>query len=177
MSLGYDNKIITPIMGNHAEELFPYVYKTKVVDTIQWNGPDNLKSFIDGFKEREASMSKGSLHQFTILDPETGKPAGSIDIRPETNLFRADIGLWIGESFQGKGLGSQAVRNITRYGFEILNLEKIEASIFVGNKSSRRMFEKCGYSLEGTIRCKTTKYQNYIDEWLFGMIKSDFNKD
>jgi RimJ/RimL family protein N-acetyltransferase len=166
--------IITPVKAEHARELFPYVFKTKVVDTIQWNGPENIEDFTKGLKEREIAMSNGDIHLFTIIDPSSNKPAGSIDIRIEENLYRADVGLWIGEPFQGKGLGSQAIQNITRYGFDVLKLEKIEASIFVGNTASRKAFEAAGYSLEGTIRSKTKKYDQLINEWVFGIIKSEF---
>jgi ribosomal-protein-alanine N-acetyltransferase len=165
--------ILIPIKEKHARELFPHIYKTKIVDTIQWDGPENLEDFERSLAERELQMDKGNLHQFTIIDPQTNKPAGSIDIRPESNLYRADVGLWIGQNFQGQGLGTKAIKSITKYGFQSLNLEKIEASIFVGNLSSRKIFEKCGYSLEGTIRYKTKKYGKLVDEWLFGITKPE----
>jgi RimJ/RimL family protein N-acetyltransferase len=171
----YDD-ILVPIKKDHAKDLFSHIFQSKILDTIQWDGPKSIDDLTNGFAARELEMAKGNIHQFTIIDPQTHKPAGSIDIRLENNMYRADIGLWIGESFQGQGLGTKAVKKITKYGFDILKLEKIEASIFVGNLSSRAVFERCGYSLEGTIRFKTKKYGKLVDEWLFGITKPEFEE-
>jgi uncharacterized protein (DUF952 family) len=98
---------------------------------------------------------------------------GSIDIRPRNDV-RADIGLWIGSPYHGQGIGSQAVQKITAYGFFSLGLEKIEAEIFVGNQASRRIFEKCGFILEGTRRLSVRKRGQLLDEWNLGITRQDY---
>jgi RimJ/RimL family protein N-acetyltransferase len=83
------------------------------------------------------------------------------------------MGLWIGPPFQGKGYATSAVKRILKYGFETLGMQKIEAKIFVGNIASRRVFEKCGFQLEGTIRRAEIKRGKFVDEWLFGILKEE----
>ena len=60
------------------------------------------------------------------------------------------------------------------YGFGVLNLEKIEGSVFVGNWASRRIFEKTGFQLEGTIRIAVKKRGVGVDEWLFGILREEY---
>jgi RimJ/RimL family protein N-acetyltransferase len=50
-------------------------------------------------------------------------------------------------------------------------LQKIEATVFAGNMASRRIFEKNGFSLEGTIRKAALKRGQLIDEWLLGIVR------
>ena len=165
---------VRPVKAQDAEELFPLIYKSSITDTICWDGPSSLEDFRSGLKEREHLAQEGAVHQFTIIERKTSKTIGSIDIRPYEELFRGDIGLWIGVPFQGKGYGSEAVRQIVRYGFEELHMEKIEAKIFVGNLASKMVFEKVGFQLEGTLRRCEKKRGRFIDEWVLGILKEEF---
>jgi len=138
---------------------------------LLWDGPDSLEEYRHSIAERAAQVARGEKHLFTIWVDD--KPAGNIEIRP-SNDFRADIGLWIGLPYHGQGVGSYAVQWITAYGFFHLGLQKIEAEVFVGNHASRRIFEKCGFALEGTIRYSTRKRGSLVDEWNLGITRQEY---
>ena len=57
----------------------------------------------------------------------------------------AEIGYWIGVPYWGQGLIPEAVRELIRYGFEELNMEKLWCGYFDGNEQSCRVQEKCGF--------------------------------
>ncbi len=48
-------------------------------------------------------------------------------------------------SLLGPGADSEAVRELIRYGFEELNMEKLWCGYFDGNEQSRRVQGKCGF--------------------------------
>ena len=105
-------------------------------------------------------------------------PIGSADHPPGADQeLRADVGLWIGLPYHGKGYGTLAVRWLVDYGFTRLGLEKIEASIYTGNWASRRIFEKNGFILEGTIRKATLKRGQWQDDWRVGITREDYQQD
>ncbi|MGH7910154.1 MAG: GNAT family N-acetyltransferase [Candidatus Dormibacteraceae bacterium] len=52
----------------------------------------------------------------------------------------------------GRGLGTEAVRLVTRFGLRRLGLEKVRLSVFEGNDRARRAYEKSGYVLEAERR-------------------------
>jgi ribosomal-protein-alanine N-acetyltransferase len=64
----------------------------------------------------------------------------------------AEIGYVLNPAFQGKGLGTEAVLRVLRFGFEELNLHRIEAHFIEGNDASRRLMERVGMSFEGFAR-------------------------
>jgi len=111
-------------------------------------------------------------HFFVIAHASHG-PVGCCDVRPDAERFRADLGLWIGMPFQRMGIGTRAVSLLTRYAFDELGVTKIEAHVFVGNWASRRIFEKNGFELEGTIRAACRKRGRAMDEWYLGKVAFD----
>ncbi len=169
-------KLIRPVKGEDADSLFPLIYQSPITDSILWDGPTSLEVFRQDLEEREARTAGGDAHIFTISREGTGAPVGSASIHPDDDQLRGDIGLWVGVPQQGKGYGTQVVRELVAYGFDQLGLEKIEANIFTGNWASRRIFEKNGFLLEGTIRSADRKRGQIVDEWLFGITRQDYER-
>jgi len=79
---------------------------------------------------------------------------GNIKLGPiNRNHQSAQISLLIGERDQhGKGLATEAIMRLTRWGFDTLGLERIEAGCYEDNLGSLRAFLKAGYSVEGFRR-------------------------
>ena len=127
--------------------------------------------------EREKRTRDGEISLYTICLADSSQPIGTADVRPDSEKFRGDVGLWIGEPYHGKGLGSLVVAELKRIAFEQLKMEKLEAGVFVGNIASRRIFEKNGFQLEGTIRKAILKRGRIIDEWIFGITREEYFAD
>ena len=161
---------LRPIRGEDADLLYPHLIGTGVPDTLLWDGPASLDEYRTSLSRFAEGTACGELHHFAIVDGE--QPIGCLSVRPE-NEFRGDTGLWIGRDFHGRGVGTEAVRLAARYAFDTLKLEKLEATVFVGNVASRRVFEKNGFRLEGTIRRAVKKRGRLVDEWLFGLLPEE----
>ena len=65
----------------------------------------------------------------------------NFDLRPD----EAEIGYWIGVPYWGRGLIPEAVRELIRYAFEELDIDRLWCGHFDGNEKSRRVQEKCGF--------------------------------
>ena len=152
-----------------ADALYPLLVGSVVVETLLWDGPTSFDTYREKWGETVDAAARGERHFFVIVNA-SGAPVGSADLRPMSGVglgapFRADIGLWVGLPHHGQGIGTETVRALVAYGFEKLALDKIEASVFVGNIASRRIFE------EGTIRNAVRKRGRLLDEWLFGIVR------
>lgn len=64
---------------------------------------------------------------------------------------KANLGYWIGEEFWGKGIATECVKLVIRYGFSELKLEKVSACVYPENKASIRVLEKNGLIRIGEI--------------------------
>src|SRR5215469_17769591 len=134
---------LRPISESDAAPLFPLIYHSGVTDTLVWDGPESLEEFRASLREREEQTRAGLLHSFAIVND--GAPIGAMRIAPNESGSTGDIGLWIGLPFQGHGLGTEAIRQVSAIGFGELRLHRLEARVFVGNTASRRIFEKNGF--------------------------------
>lgn len=174
--------ILRPVQPEDADRLFPMIYRSPVTDTLLWDGPNSLEEYQQGLAKRAEQTARGEDHMMTIVleDNALVEPPiaiGSVDIRPEPDQkLRADIGLWIGIPYHGKGYGTLTIRWMVDYGFIKLSLEKIEAGVYSGNWASRRIFEKNGFIMEGTIRKATLKRGEWQDDWRMGLTREDYEK-
>jgi [ribosomal protein S5]-alanine N-acetyltransferase len=114
------------------------------------------------------SRRKGSraLELAIVID---GEAAGCIAIFPKGHT--AEIGYWLGRAYWGRGIMTEAVKAITKYGFDELGLIRIHASTFPQSKASMRVLEKAGYKFEGVLRKNIKKGDKYIDEHLFAKVR------
>lgn len=111
---------------------------------------------------------------FAICLLADGRHIGNIKLGPINWLHRhADLSLFIGDSScWGKGFASEAIAVLRDWAFSELDMQKLNAGIYAGNVGSRRAFEKCGFSLEGTLRDEVMSCGNRIDLWRMGLPRS-----
>ena len=85
------------------------------------------------------------------------------------------IGLALGrKSCWGKGYSSEALKMIVTYGFNVLNLRRLEAGIYEDNIGSIKIFEKLGFHREAILRKRGYLQNSYADIFLFGLLKEEF---
>jgi len=105
-----------------------------------------------------------------------GVLCGCIGFVPQSDVYRlsVEMGYWLGEPFWGKGIATNAVKLIVEYGFSVLNLERIFAGVFDGNDASKKVLQKNGFLLEGILKNAVIKNGVLIDEYRYGLTKSDY---
>lgn len=92
--------------------------------------------------------------QLRIWSKDGSRVLGSTGLHPQPGELRAfEIGYWIRTADAGNGLMTEAVRALTRYAFERLDAVRVLIRADVHNRASRRVAEKAGFELEGTLRC------------------------
>lgn len=111
---------------------------------------------------------------FFAIDVE-GEAAGAIGLHPQPDVHRRsmEIGYWLGEPFWGRGIATEAVRAMTRYGFENFDVARLFGYVFEWNPASARVLEKAGYRLEGRLRKAVTKDGRTMDMLVYGFTEDD----
>lgn len=88
--------------------------------------------------------------------------------------FNAEIGYEIGPAYWNKGYMTEAIRASLRYGFDHMELHRVEANIDPDNKGSRRAAEKAGFTLEATLRQNWFYAGRFTDSVIYGILKHEF---
>lgn len=164
------NELLRLPEASDAAALYPLIYRTSVTQGIAWDGPESRADYAARIADIADQTWRGERHFFTILEPVTGAPIGSCDVRPDDAGFRGSLGIWLAESHQGRGIGTRTVGELIQYAWSRLDLHRLEAEVFVGNGASRRCFEKNGFVLEGTLRGATLKRGVPRDMWMLGLV-------
>lgn len=106
-----------------------------------------------------------------------GEIAGTISFNDINKSHKIGvIGYWLGEAFQRKGIMSKALKAMVDYGFNELDLNKIEIRVAEENRKSRALPEKLGFKKEGQIREAEWLYDHYVDHIVYGMLIGEWNQ-
>jgi ribosomal-protein-serine acetyltransferase len=84
-----------------------------------------------------------------------------------------NLGYWTRTSAAGKGIASQAGRMVARFGFEQLELQRIEIVAAIPNLASQRVAEKIGAVREGVLRKRLLIRSESQDAVLFSLVRED----
>jgi len=98
---------------------------------------------------------------------------GSIGVFRKDNVhcLTAEMGYYIAEEYWGKGIATEAVRQVCAYIFENTDIVRIFADPYDFNAGSCRVLEKAGFVYEGTLRKNALKNGQIIDMKLYAIIK------
>lgn len=99
------------------------------------------------------------------------KIIGACDLYSIEKNHKAKIRFWIGTDFQGKGIASRAAKLILEYAFKELKLVRIEARALTENIGSWKTLEKIGFEREGTVRKANKKGDEYIDDYIYSVVR------
>ncbi|MCQ4088090.1 GNAT family N-acetyltransferase [Saccharibacillus sp. JS10] len=89
--------------------------------------------------------------------------------------FHAQVGYWLGHSFEGRGLMTLALRPLIDHAFMEMELNRIEIRCAVTNTRSRGVPERLGFTLEGIVRQAEKLDDGYIDHALYGLLRQEWN--
>lgn len=145
-----------PRIAGNLRDYFPHPYGIR--DAEHW-----LERVLD--EEPETKF---------VIEVE-GEVAGVVGLDLGRDVYRGtgEVGYWVGEPYWGRGVATAAVRSITRWAFEALELRRVQAYVFERNTASRRVLEKAGFALEGTMRDAVLKDGRVMDQWIFGRLRGD----
>jgi len=101
---------------------------------------------------------------------EAGKLIGCCELFDFENQYKAEIGYWLGASYQGKGLMTEAVRAIVDHAFGTMGLGRIYAKTSTQNPASIAVLLKSGFIQEGIARKSDRRDGTWDDSALFAIL-------
>lgn len=87
---------------------------------------------------------------------------------------KAEIAYVLSPEYWGHGLMAEAVQALLSFGFQHMELNKVEASIMLENQQSRRLAEKLGMVQEGIARQHMIIKGEFVDLAMYAVLKNEF---
>ena len=172
---GVDLKLLEE---RHAEAAFAVVDRNRAYlrEWLPWvdptTSPEDTRAFI-----------KTTLQQFANNEGFAagiwcdGEYIGTIGFHKVDWLNRkVELGYWLAEAFQGRGIITDACRAMIDYAFDEWKLNRVEIHCAPANTKSCAIPRRLGFQLEGTLREGQLLNGKGVDTCVFGMLAREWKK-
>ena len=129
----------------------------------------------DGIDFISSMLSANEDETFAFAITLDDKAIGSIAVFRQQNIHRqtAEMGYYIAEEYWGKGIMTDAVKQICEYVFKNSDILRIYAEPFAYNAGSCRVLEKAGFQYEGTLRNNAVKNGKVLDMKMYSLLREE----
>ncbi len=105
-------------------------------------------------------------------------PVGTIGLLSiDKKNKKAEFYIAMGEvAYKGKGIAREASKQMLKYGFTVLELNRIYLFTETENIVAQRLFEKIGFVQEGLLRKDIISHNRYVDRFIYGLLKEKWQE-
>lgn len=169
-----------------AEALYEYAKDPDVGPSAGWPAHQSVGESLDVIRN---VLNAAEAYAICLKEgqdagaPDTAlKAIGAIELKLNGHTYlterddECELGFWLGKPFWGRGIMSEAAKEMLRHAFEDLGMQKVWCAYYDGNTKSKRTQEKCGFRYQWTAQNvdvplmheKRTGHVNLItkDVWL-----------
>jgi RimJ/RimL family protein N-acetyltransferase len=173
-ALTTDRLRLEPIGPDHAEDLWRAT-EASLPELRRWmfwaaDADAGLtRAFAEGAVEE---WDEGVAYHFAIRDREGF--AGALGLEVPVPVRRlGELGYWVASGRAGRGYATEAGAAVIGFGFEALDLYRIELRAGVENLASQRVAEKLGFRREGTLRQGCPLADGAYDGYLYALLATE----
>lgn len=156
--------------------------------TWKWRNQEEVRNdfsghpFMISYEDEVSWYEKNIKLNFpdTVFGVETTSDkalAGMTFLKKINMIFRhAEFAIIIDSARAGKGLGKAACYKTLEFAFNNLGLNKVYLKVRTDNNAAVKIYQSCGFVVEGTIRQDVFKNGNFTDQFFMGVLFSEFLK-
>ena len=161
-----------------ADELFALVDASRMYlrEWLPWVDAsvsvEDTKAFVHAAQQQ---YTRGDGCQCCIR--YKGKIVGIIGFH-RVDLFhkQTDIGYWLAEEYQGRGIMTACCRALVDFAFREYKVHRVEIRAAVENQKSRAIPERLGFTHEGTLREAEWVNDHFVDGAVYAMLERDWTE-
>ena len=145
---------------------------TKYYNIIPLKNKNETHQIIDFFKSRFESNS-GIRRGIAFKGEEN--IIGTVGFNKYTKHHNSNIGYDLQQEHWNKGIMTEALSAVLKYGFEVLEVNRIEAEVMQGNFISEKVLEKLNFKKEGVLREWLFWNGKHFDMSMYSLLKSEYS--
>ena len=162
-------------------EAYQYIYEhfseKELSEFLGINTPEKLQKEKEKFKKGITTYNKSML-LVQLLDKKNNKVIGGCGYHTwYLDHARAEIGYALtDDNFKRMGLMSEALQPVLDYGFDKMQLHRVEAFISPTNNASIQLVKKFGFVKEGVMRQHYQKEGQFENSEIYSLLKEEHQK-
>jgi len=134
---------------------------------------------IEQWRKRLAEPPEGLFSLVACV--ENNEVVGQLALQTFPNRPRrrhvGQIGMAVRDDWQGKRVGTALMQAAIDLADNWLNLTRLELELFVENTPAIRLYEKCGFTIEGTLVDFAFRDGQYVDTYIMARLRGQMQAD
>ena len=173
-TLETERLILRPLRMRDAEDLFAYAQDPEVSRHVLWETHRSVWDSRMFLRAAKRQYRRGEPGSFAITLRQSGRMIGTIGFMWINVDYRSgEVGYSLSRDYWNRGIMTEALREVLRFGFEDLALNRIEAQHETDNPASGKVMEHAGMRYEGTLRQRIKNKGRYVDVALYAILRGD----
>jgi RimJ/RimL family protein N-acetyltransferase len=167
-----DHVILRPVSEDDLPVLHRLTHDPEAAGEFEWAGWSDPHTWRRGWEKNGLLGPDGG----TLMVARTQELLGLVNWRGRGSgpaPSRWEIGIALLPQARGKGHGTEAQRQLTRYLFAHTTVHRIEAITATGNIAEQRALEKAGFTKEGVLRGIGWREGAWRDGVLCSILRTD----
>lgn len=174
-TLETDRLILRRMQLSDADDMHEYAKRDDVTRHLTWEPHPSILYTREYLAYVSVHYTAGDFFDWAVVERESERMIGTCGFtRFHCEADSAEIGYVLNPAFWGRGIATEAVGAVIRFGFERLELNRIEARFMDGNEASRRVMEKNGMRFEGISRQSMYIKGAYRDVGTCAILRRDY---
>jgi ribosomal-protein-alanine N-acetyltransferase len=158
-----------------AQGIFEYASDPELTKYTEWDYHKSIEDSVNFLKSVIQKYENQEISEWGVILKEYNKFIGTCAYlwwQPAHN--RTEIGYTLSRKYWGRGLMTEAVKEVMKFGFEQMELNRIEGRCFVENTASQRVLEKVGMKFEGILRAQLLVKGVYRNVKLYSILRKEY---
>jgi len=169
--------ILRKVKLEDAPDMFAYARDPEVSRFTVWSPHITMEDTLRFLGCVIKGYEKGAVENWGIVHKEDNKFIGTCGYFSwEPEHFRGDIHYALSPAYNGKGIMTEAVNAVLRFGFEQMGLNRIEANCMPENIASERVMQKAGMRFEGIMRERIFAKGRFHDVKVYAILLKDWRE-
>lgn len=165
---------LRPLTMRDERDMYRYCSDPAVSRHVLWDTHESPRQTRAVLRSALRQYRNGSPGSFAIERRSDRRMIGTIGFMWINCEHRSgEVGYSLARDCWNQGYATEALSEVLRFGFDTLGLNRIEAQHETDNPASGRVMEKCGMTMEGTLRGRVFNKGHFSDVRLYAMLRGD----
>ena len=140
-----DAPLLNDAVDRSRDHLWPWMSWTPVE-------PQPVEQVVQRLREFRAQFDRDENWIYGVFAPGESRIVGGTGLHPRGGGGSLEIGYWAAADAVRQGYTTEVAAVLTRVGFELLGLDRVDIQIDPENEASQGIPRKLGFVHEGTLR-------------------------
>lgn len=138
------------------------------------NEPRTHPETVELLRTLRASFDRDEHYRYAVFDAPEETLLGEVMLLDRHGDGELELGYWLDVDHTGHGYGTEASAALTRIAFELGRVDRVELQCVPANTASRALATRLGYTMEATLRNRSTYPDGVQDLEIWTLFASDY---